>query len=109
MNRIILGRVGNRRSPAIRGALYPGAGSASANFNGMARPHIKGNQGSPECQGLAEEFFENRFLVPIFAGMLFPNERIGSDRVQGRKIVCSQRPEFEEFALQPGLEIKGHA
>jgi hypothetical protein len=40
--------------------------------------------------------------------MLFPNERICSDRVQVMKILCSKRSEFEQLAFQIGLEIKGH-
>src|ERR1035437_4637017 len=59
-------------------------------------------------QGISEEALENRFLVSILAGVLFPNERICGDGIQVSKIFLAERSEFEESALQPRLEVKWH-
>jgi hypothetical protein len=69
---------------------------------------INGEQRSTGLQGVAKKALENLFLVTIVAGMLFPDERIRSYGVEVMKILCSKRPQLEEFAFQDGLEIKGH-
>lgn len=56
-----------------------------------------------------KEFLENVFFVTIFDRVLLPNEGIGGDSKKGLKILCTKRAEFEQFALQNGLEIKGHS
>jgi hypothetical protein len=59
-------------------------------------------------QGISEETLEDRFLVSILAGVLFPNERICGDGIQVFKIFLAERSEFEESAMQTRLEVKWH-
>ena len=47
--------------------------------------------------------------VTIRLWVLFPDEWVGRNGVQGREIISAQRPEGEEGSRQSGLEIKGHA
>ena len=75
----------------------------------LAVSGINGDEGSAGFHRLAKKGLENVFSVTISGGMLFPDERVGSDSVKVPKILRPQRPEFEQIAFQNGLEIKGHS
>jgi hypothetical protein len=40
--------------------------------------------------------------------MLFPDEGIGRDREERRKVLGSQWAKLQEFADESGLPVKGH-
>jgi len=52
---------------------------------------------------------EDLCFVTIWDWMLYPNQRVCGYRVKVMKILCSQRPEFEEPAFQNRLEVNGHS
>src|SRR5262249_24101332 len=69
---------------------------------------VDGDQRATGFEGFAKEGREILLSVSIFAGMLFPNERVGSHRVEVAEILRAERSEFEEVALQARLEVEWH-
>jgi hypothetical protein len=39
-------------------------------------------------------------------GVLFPDERVAGDGVEGVEVVCTERPRLDEAAFQDGLEVE---
>jgi len=60
-------------------------------------------------QRLTVESPEDLLPVAVFDGMLFPDEGIGGNRVEGMKVLRPKRPELEKLAFQYGLQIEGHS
>src|SRR5262245_22629417 len=63
---------------------------------------------SAGLHSLAEELAEYFILVTIAGRMLLPDERVGSNGVEGWVVLGPQRAEFEELALQIRLQVEGH-
>ena len=60
---------------------------------------VDGDQCAAGLHRLAEEDLEDLLLVPIAVGVLFPDERVRRNRVEGRVVLLAERPEFEQVAL----------
>ena len=69
---------------------------------------VNGEECAAGGERVAEENFEDFFLVAVGIGVLFPDEGVGADREEGVEIGGSERPEVEELAGEGGLEVEGH-
>ena len=57
---------------------------------------------------LVEEGAEDLELVAVAGRVLFPDQRIGGDRVERLPVVGPQRAQLEALALQDRLRVEGH-
>ena len=76
--------------------------------NDAAVSGVHSDQGSSGFQCFAKEHPEDILLVPIFDGMLFPDERIGGHVVEHLEVLGSKRSEFYKRPLQNWLAVKRH-
>src|SRR5271166_5169433 len=77
----------------------------------MMRPSLqsRATNAPPDSRASRKNSLKTSFFETVAVRMLFPNERIGSNRVKLRKILLPKRPKLEKLAFQNRLEIKGHS
>ena len=71
-------------------------------------PGVSRDQGASRFERLSKELSKDGLFVAIPARMLFPDERVGRDRVQRIEILGAQRTERDELPFENRLKVEEH-
>ena len=74
----------------------------------MTRPSCGRRRRTPPDARASRKRREDVGLVPVAVGMLFPDERVGGDGVEGVEVRRPQGTEFDQLADEGRLKIERH-
>src|SRR3974390_652860 len=81
----------------------PAVAGAPDQFAGLA---VYGDEGAPGFQGTPKEFSKYAFLIAATVRVLLPDQRVGGHCIKRRKVVGSDRTQFDQFSCQRWLWIE---